>query len=323
MPATPAKLLAEDSANLAAAPTVYLPRVADPDEAKSMIGDTVPDRAGTLTGPTIIRDADTKELVAAYLPLRRLAALRQGLPGLKYGGVQRSANYRSKSQTFGFAPRRPIRRREMCAAASTTTQHPEIQSALDTVADRCERLLRSVDDTAYSTSVGQAADILDEWKMGESDLWTSGVINDTAQLPYHRDSFNYPVWSAMPVLRRGTRGGRLHLPEYDLVVPCADSTVTMFMGQELVHGVTPIETVKAGGYRYSIVFYALRGMKDCFTHAQETAYGQRKRTERERDIARRLAEGDASIPGHKERPTPEDADSCAEATDYGAEGGLS
>ncbi len=35
------------------------------------------------------------------------------------------------------------------------------------------------------------------------------------------------------------------------------------------------------GYRYSIVYYALRGMKDCFTYAVETKRAQHKRTERE------------------------------------------
>lgn len=42
------------------------------------------------------------------------------------------------------------------------------------------------------------------------------------------------------------------------------------------------------GYRYSVVYYALKGMKDCFTHAVETAYALRKRTEREQSIAHDL-----------------------------------
>ena len=70
------------------------------------------------------------------------------------------------------------------------------------------------------------------------------------------------------------------------------------------------------GYRYSVVYYALRGMKDCYTHAVETAYGQRKRTERERDIARRVARGELGIPGQERRRlAPEEADSSAEALD--------
>ena len=132
----------------------------------------------------------------------------------------------------------------------------------------------------------------------------------------------------MPVLRRGMDGGMLHLPEYDIIVPCQDSYAVYFKGKELVHGVTPMKKRKDDGYRYSIVFYALQGMKDCFTHAVETQYAQRKRSEREREMARRIANGDTSIPGWKNDnkndgdPSlvmqPGEAESCAEAADLAA-----
>lgn len=295
---------------------IRLPRVATPDEATLLVGDFVPDREPNINGPTVVRDADTGDLVAAYLPITDVARLRRALPHMHFGGVQRASNYRSKSQTFGFAPRRPIRRRESCSATSTSLKLPEVQRELDLIADQCARLLEEIDPEIVAASRAEVADVLPEWKIGESNLWTSGVVNDTAQLPYHRDNFNYPVWSAMPVLRRGVRGGRLHIPEYDLVVPCQDSYAVFFKGKDLVHGVTPITKKVPDGYRFSVVYYALRGMKDCYTHAVETAYGQRKRTERERDIARRLAAGDRGIPGH-DSPAPavppEEADSAAEA----------
>lgn len=295
---------------------ILLPRVATPDEATLLVGDLVPDREPNVKGPTVVRDAATGDLVAAYLPLTDVGRLRRALPEMHFGGVQRSSNYRSKSQTFGFAPRRPVRRREMCAATSTTLKLPHVQRELDRVADQCARLLEEVDPDVVRSSRDEVDDVLPEWKMGESGLWTSGVVNDTAQLPYHRDAFNYPVWSAMPVLRRGTSGGYLHIPEYDLVLPCQDSYAVFFKGKDLVHGVTPITKRTEDGYRYSVVYYALRGMKDCYTHAVETAYGQRKRTERERDIARRVARGELGIPGQERRRlAPEEADSSAEALD--------
>lgn len=294
---------------------ILLPRVATAEEATLLVGDLVPDREPTIKGSTSIRDKDTGELVAAYLPLTDVARLRRALPDMKFGGVQRSSNYRSKSQTFGFAPRRPVRRREMCAATSTTLKNPQLQRELDIVADQCARLLEEIDPRIVKESRDEVRDVLPEWMMGESRLWTSGVVNDTAQLPYHRDAFNYPVWSAMPVLRRGTSGGYLHIPEYDLVLPCQDAYAVFFKGKDLVHGVTPITKRTADGYRYSVVYYALRGMKDCYTHAVETAYGQRKRTERERDIARRVARGEMGIPGQEGRLKPQEADSSAEAID--------
>ena len=295
---------------------IFLPRVATPDEATLLVGDFVPDREPNIKGPTVVRDADTGDLVAAYLPITDVAKLRRAMPDLHWNGLQRSSNYRSKSQTFGYAPRRPVRRREMCSATSVSLKAPHIQRELDRIADQCVALLAEIDPGVLAASRAEVDDVLPEWKMGESRLWTSGVVNDTAQLPYHRDNFNYPVWSAMPVLRRGISGGYLHIPEYDLVLPCQDSYAVFFKGKDLVHGVTPITKRTEDGYRYSIVYYALRGMKDCYTHAVETAYGQRKRTERERDIARRVANGELGVPGReKRRLKPEEADSSAEAID--------
>ena len=42
-----------------------------------------------------------------------------------------------------------------------------------------------------------------------------------------------------------------------------------------------MKPVSEDAYRYSVVYYALRGMKDCHTTALEQARGWRKRTERE------------------------------------------
>jgi hypothetical protein len=122
--------------------------------------------------------------------------------------------------------------------------------------------------------------------MTDDALWTSGVINKSSQLPYHRDGFNYETWSAMPVVRRNMAGGYLNFVEYNAVVACRDGWVLFFPGYKYVHGVTPMESKGDDAYRYSIVYYALRGMKDCFTYAAETARGQIERTERETHMAK-------------------------------------
>ena len=92
----------------------------------------------------------------------------------------------------------------------------------------------------------------------------------------------------MPVLRRGVRGGALHLPEYDLTVACRDGWVVAFNGYELWHGVTPIELAEEDAYRISVVYYSLRGMKDCFSYAIEKSEGAIRRTSREQGIAAAL-----------------------------------
>jgi hypothetical protein len=176
-------------------------------------------------------------------------------------------------------------------------EQPDVGALLETYADQFSEMLSTIDPTIVPRDRATLNAVMPDWRMGESKLWTSGVVNDTAALPYHRDGFNFPTWSAMPVLRRGVRGGHLHLPEYEITVPCDDSTVTLFTGFQYVHGVTPIRKLKKDdGYRISVVYYALRGMKNCREAAEEAAYGRRRRTEREEAMARRLAAGDRGIP---------------------------
>ncbi|QPX62117.1 queuine tRNA-ribosyltransferase [Mycobacterium phage Indlovu] len=275
-------------------------RVASPDEASLCVGDMVPAREPSDIKPgTVIHDADTGEPVLGYLALNDPGPLRRALLQIDCGpAVQRANNYRSRSRTFGYAPRRPVIWREACGIATLGRDRPDIEAVLESYADQFMDGLARIDMRLIRDGRAATESVTPDWKMGGSQFWTSGVVNDTAQLPYHRDGFNFPVWSAMPLVRRGTRGGHLHLPEYDLVVPCADATVTYFEGFRLVHGVTPITRVKAKqGYRISAVYYALRGMKNCRTAAEEAAYGRRRRTEREAEMAARLAAGDRSIPG--------------------------
>ena len=61
--------------------------------------------------------------------------------------------------------------------------------------------------------------------------------------------------------------------------------MTWFCGKELVHGVTPMWTKGPDAYRFSVVYYALKGMKDCRTVAEETTQSAARRTAREHGMA--------------------------------------
>jgi len=274
----------------------YLPRALSREDATLMVGDMVPDRHATLTDlGTVIHDADTGQPVLGYMKLPDAADLRRAVLSIDIspGGVRRHMEYQSRSRTFGYAPRRPIMGRDACNIASLMTDNPTAGHALETYADKLAGMLGDIEPELVKRGETKLADVLPEWRLGETKLWTSGVVNDTAQLPYHRDNFNFPVWSAMPVLRRGTRGGYLHVPEYSLVIECRDASVVLFEGSKYLHGVTPITHTKPGdGYRISVVYYALQGTKNCRTAAEEAAYGRRKRTESELQRARRMAAGD-------------------------------
>jgi hypothetical protein len=265
------------------------------EEATELVGSPVPELEPTLTRASWVFDLESGEPVLGYWPLGPVADLRAAVRDVEIRETYRAASgRRNASRVFGWSPRRPVQRREACNSTSFAKEQPRQQATLDAWAVKLLGQLRELDPSIADHDEATMREVLPEWRMAGT-TWTSGVVNQNSQLPYHRDGFNFPTWSAMPVLRRGVAGGHLHLPEYDLTVPCRDGWGVFFCGQQLVHGVTPMRRTAPDGYRYSVVYYALRGMKDCATYAEETAHARRRRTEREIGMAAAGATLDVTI----------------------------
>lgn len=265
-------------------------RVITPEQATQQIGEAVPYRDADLTAATIAADTHTGEPVFAYLPVGPVGELRKAVLGFEFNmTTDRTNGMVNVSRTFGYAPRRPVYTREGCHETRLWSESTAGHGTLIGFGDRLRSMLGDMFPQVAATDDATMHAVNEEWKLGETN-WTSGVINQSSSLPYHRDAFNFPVWTAMPVLRRHMRGGYLHIPEYDVTVESRDGWAVFFPGYKLVHGVTPMRPTAEDGYRYSVVYYALKGMKDCFTHAVETAYARRRRTEREQAIAAKLRE---------------------------------
>jgi hypothetical protein len=276
-------------------------RIVDSKAASALVGTPVGvDLEASFRAPrpgdTIrVIDAETHATIGfvTTLPADLRAGLRHAVLGLKMtgstGAARHGADMKQRGATFGYATKKPMAMREGCRITVTSRDNPDVASTLDAIADHLTHEFEDLnpEQAAHDRELVTGA-ILDDWRMGKDSLWTSGVINQSAVLPYHRDGNNVDTWSAMPVVRRGMDGGLLHLPEYDLVFPCGDGTVTWFYGKGLVHGVTPMRRRTEDAYRYSVVYYALQGMKDCATYAEETVRAATRRTDRERAEAARI-----------------------------------
>ena len=271
-------------------PVVEVKRVLDKQEARGMRGILVPDIDSNITEAGIYIDADTKEPFMVYMPMPNdmVSPLRKAVRGVKYsssGVTRQSSGIENHSRTFGMAPRKPFQTREACRPTSLSYEQPDEHSILVETADRLADIMRQIAPDVYDKDKNETEAVSDEWRISERSLWTSGVINKTSTLPYHYDGNNFDMWSAMPVIRRGTRGGALNIPEYDATIECRDGWVLFFPGYRLLHGVTPIAHVQKDAYRFTVVYYCLRGMKDCFTYAVEQAEARKRRTEREAGLA--------------------------------------
>jgi hypothetical protein len=273
--------------------TLTRPRALTPEQATALVGLPVDALDGNVHTPTVVVDAGSGQPVLAYLPLPDVAPLRRAVLSLADGasnGQFRADGLRVDSRVFGYSPRRPVYRREGCNVSRLEIDSPGSHAAVLAYGTHLRAVLEEIAPGIVDAGRKTMTEVDPDWKIGESELWTSGVINNAARLPYHRDAMNFPVWSAMPVLRRHMAGGHLAVPEYDLVLPCRDGWGVFFPGYEFVHGVTPMTPTRPGGYRYSLVYYALRGMQNCFTYAVEREYARKRRTERERAAAVELTE---------------------------------
>ena len=277
---------------LADLPVIRVKRVMSAEEATKLVGVTVMDLEPNCRTAALFIDDETEEPILAYMPMEdEVNLLRRSVMGIKYGTTKRaSTGMENQSRTFGMAPRKVFQRRESCRTTTLANEQPEEHAVLVAFAKKFGEMFKEFAPHLFEADSKVLAEsgIDNEWKMTDDALWTSGVVNKASTLPYHRDGFNFATWSAMPVVRRNMRGGYLHFPEYALTCACRDGWVLFFPGYKYVHGVTPMQETAPDAYRFSIVYYALRGMKDCFTFAVETAKGAENRTKREDKMAEQL-----------------------------------
>lgn len=273
-------------------PVIRVSRVMSVEQATELVGTTVPDLEANCREAALFIDAETEEPILAYMPMEdEVNLLRASVKAIRYGTTKRvSTGMENQSRTFGMAPRKVFQRRESCRPTTLANEQPEEHAVLVAFATKFGDMFKEFAPHLFAQDAETLATsgIDNEWKMTDDALWTSGVVNKASTLPYHRDGFNYATWSAMPVVRRDMRGGYLNFPEYDITCACRDGWVLFFPGYKYLHGVTPMHATAKDAYRYSIVYYALKGMKDCFTYAVETAKGAEKRTQREEKMANDL-----------------------------------
>lgn len=255
--------------------------------AKKLVGQEVSWREPNVSEPGIYRDAETGEAVLMVAPLPGgTTNLRRAVFDTKMASTlrQRSGNA-NVSRVFGFTTRNVMTQKEACRPTSFTYDHPDGQRTMNETAVLLGDYLQEQLPEVFAEDMERLSTILPEWRMTDNSLWTSGNINQSSQLPYHVDGANFDTWSAMPILRRGMDGGNLHLPEYDVTVDCRDGWAVWFNGFRYVHGVSPMKSRQEDGYRYTVVFYAKRGMKDCHTYAVEVGEARKKRAARELAMA--------------------------------------
>jgi len=111
--------------------------------------------------------------------------------------------------------------------------------------------------------------ILDDYLISGTPF-TQGIINNSNNLDYHYDAANFTgCLSCMIVFKKGVIGGDLIIPDINSGLIIEDSTFVMFDGQKFLHGVTDIHKTHKNGFRYSVVYYSSRRLKNAKSHKEE------------------------------------------------------
>lgn len=277
-------------------PTLVRQRV-DVDESALLLRGVDPEqewRPNVTTGDTVL-DADTGKpviIVRPYASIGSLPELRHALLNYPRGTTPRVGGQRNDSKAFGYAPRRVLMQRNACRCSEGLVLRPDLHATIEAAGVALSGLLRDEFPSQHEHDMRIARDaIRSEWRMRDTQF-TSGVINRNSALAYHFDRNNLECWSAMVVVRRGARGGHLHVPAYDAVIACRDGDAVLFYGRDLLHGVTPMHLSSRDAYRISAVWYTVEAMKHCLEPSEEARRGMLKRTEREDTLLeRQRAEG--------------------------------
>lgn len=240
-----------------------------------------------VVAPAVVTDAEGTPLLAiGRYPRKELTALRAAFRGYPMGQTNRrgGTGFRNRSTVFGYLSRDIIKQRDGCRACAAASGAAALHGVIaDSAAKLGELFADLVPERARRDQERAAAVVHDEWRLPGSP-WTSGVLNDTSPLPYHYDRNNLDTWSGMVVVRRGVRGGHLHVPELNLVVECRDGDVVFFAGWHWLHGVTPIQRTAKDGYRFTAVYYTVERMRHCLSPTEEMEWARRQRTTRESDL---------------------------------------
>lgn len=235
-----------------------------------------------ITEDVCLMENGEKKVIYKELQGIDTSAVVEACKGIKYHEGTRSRGLKSRSRIFGYRPRMTIRA-DYCSSTSLALEHPE-QHALVCGLGKAlsDEYLKEAADTYEAHQKVLQEKTKEDWRI-PGTVFTSGIINKNNPLKYHFDTGNFKdVFSVMVVFKSGVKGGHLALPEYGLGLELKHNSVLMFDGQGILHGVTPIEYASPLSFRYSIVYYSLRGIWQCLTVDDEIARIRNKKTEREK-----------------------------------------
>lgn len=165
------------------------------------------------------------------------------------------------STIIGSIPPKPLMRRaypNRSSVHSVKTAKTFIKAML-IAAREIKGVMSDLMPEALERQIEAVSEVSEEWRFG--DIFTSSISNFNIAAPFHRDTANIKhTLNAIYTQRHNSNGGCLYVPDYDACFEMPDGSLLLYPAWRNVHAVTPIKPTHDGGYRNSLVFYALSGL---------------------------------------------------------------
>lgn len=163
------------------------------------------------------------------------------------------------SAILGGIPPKPHMKRPYATISSVhqvKSAHTFIKAML-LLAKESEQIIADILPNQYKKQIEIFKQVPEKWKFG--NLFTSSISNFNISAPFHRDTGNIQNTVNVIICKRlNSKGGDLHVPDYNATIGQQDNSVLVYPAWRNVHGVTPIIPTHPGGYRNSLVFYPLK-----------------------------------------------------------------
>lgn len=167
------------------------------------------------------------------------------------------------STIIGSIPPKPHMRRPYPSRSSVhqvDTAKTFIKAML-LAAKESAALIKEIMPEQFARQTAQMSKVPEEWRFG--DFFTSSISNFNIAAPFHQDNANLPESvNVIITKRKNSTGGSLAVPDYGAVFEQADNSMLVYPAWRNMHGVTPIVPTHDGGYRNSLVFYALKAFQE-------------------------------------------------------------
>lgn len=236
----------------------------------------------------VLVDKHTKDVLVIYKKLDDENFHEQVFDALSQiqflGGTKRMSGLTNTGQTkiLGYVPRNRVKTTDQaCRMAILAKEAPSVHQLLCEYAKSVNDVYSDGNKERFERHTELTKKVNNNYVI-PGTLFTSGIVNLNNPLKYHFDAGNFTeVCSAMIAFKRDIGGGHLALPEYNVKLAIQDRTITLFDGQNLLHGVTPIKKLTPEAKRYTVVFYSLVGMWQCLPLDEEVANARQARWESE------------------------------------------